>query len=324
MNCFATVSTVVISCLFAPPIESFCPRPTRDLSKTRGSHTSRLFASPRYGPPIEDEDDKLTPKAPAAEVASEKESRFRQLIDKVLAVKNPDHVPSLLTKNVELILSLSNEDGVNIVESILQEAVHEQGEDAAESVANAIELILSFAETFVEEAVRIDQGNKQLLGDIMQRLSDKDLTASSREEALDEFLSTEKDRLTAGFLRHLDGECDRISGARVVTKESGRLLEMLRMIQVRVLEELGSDLGEVAKVLNQLVGFDSDQERLAVLDAGLSVQGPTYARQMLSLTEESLEGFKEMSAEPGLVERVSAIDGRLRRYLEENGEGDFQ
>lgn len=284
---------------------------------------SPRFLATRYGPPIEDEEN-IAPKKAPPQNTLEKESEFRQLIEKVMAVKDPDHVPSLLTRNVEFILSLSNPDGAKIVESILQEVVHEQGEETAESVANAIELILTFAESFVEEAVRIDQENKLLLGDIMRKLSDKGQTASAREETIDEFLKTERDRLTAGFLRHLDGECDRIAGAKMVTKDSGRLLEMLRMIQVRVLEELGSELGEAAKVLNQLVGFDSDQERLAVLEAGLSIQGPAYARQMLSLTEESLQGFKQIGAEPGLVERVKAIDVRLRSYLDEHGEGDFQ
>jgi hypothetical protein len=301
-------------------IDGFCPRP---MIVARPSLTSELASSPRYGPRLDDDDeDQQGGRLPLPSI-DQIDAGFRQLLDKIMSVKDPQHVPSILTKNIELILLLSNENGAKMVEAILQETLQQQGEAGAEALANAIELVLSFAENFVEEAARIDKANKELLGDIIRIVSDKERTGSAREDALDDLLKQEKDRITAGFIRHLDGECDRIAGAPKMTKESGRLLEMLRMIQARVLDEIGSDLGEAATVLNQLVGFDFDEERLAVLDAGLSVQGPAYARQMLSLTEQSLQGFERLGADPILVERVKSIDERLRKYLESQ-DGEFQ
>jgi hypothetical protein len=43
------------------------------------------------------------------------------------------------------------------------------------------------------------------------------------------------------------------------------------------------------------------------------------AREMLSLTEEALKGFGRVvgGADPGLVQCVEDIDGRLRSYLDD-------
>ena len=73
---------------------------------------------------------------------------------------------------------------------------------------------------------------------------------------------------TPGFLRHLDGERARIANAPRMTPESARRLEIIRIIQARVLEELGTDLGEAAVVLGQLMGYEKEEELRAVLDAG--------------------------------------------------------
>ena len=93
-------------------------------------------------------------------------------------------------------------------------------------------------------------------------------------------MEKEKNNFSAGFLRHLEGECQRIEGAPTMTPESARLLEIIRIIQTRVLEELGSDMGEAALVLGQLMGYDNKDELLGVLDAGLTVQGREFAVEM--------------------------------------------
>jgi len=281
-------------------------------------------AAARYGPPMDNASDgavsgttKSIPNDTATQEAQQ-EADFRRLLERVMTVQDPQHVPSLLTKNMELILSLSSENGVRIVENILQETVEEQGEEAAEAVSRGIDLILTFAENFVEEAVGMEDQNKKLLGKIINTVSDKNKTASQREQDLDELLVTEKERFTtAGFLRHLDTECSRIARAPKMTPESMRLLELLRLIQTRVLEEMGSDLGEAARVLGQLIGYESSAERQAVLEAGLTVRGPVFAQELQALTKEALEGFQKVigGADPGLVECVEQIDDRIRRYL---------
>jgi len=260
---------------------------------------------------------------------------FRSLLEKVMAVKDPQHVPSLLTKNVELVLSLSSQNGVRIVETILEEtkasaAAASQGEEAVEAVSQAIDLILTFAETFVEQASGMEDQNKKLLGKIIRKLSSNQqqdnpmntMAAPTREQDLDQLLHEEREHLTAGFLRHLEGECARIANAPTMTPESARLLEILRLIQTRVLEEMlaaSEDLGEAAQVLGQLVGYASASERQAVLEAGLTVRGPAFAEELLALTQEALEGFQRVvgGADPGLVDSVEQIDGRIRRYLDD-------
>lgn len=289
------------------------------------------FTSPRrlpqlgarsYGLPIEDVDDSNDNQENT--IPQRERELFEQLIYDVAAVKDPQHIPSLLAKNMELILSISkSKDGVKVIESILQEASSSsssnQEKDAENNIVKVIDLVVTFAENFVEEAARLDTQNKQLLGKIILLLSNKDETASSREQALDELLHRDKAQFTtAGFMRHVQGECQRIANAPSLTRESMRLLEFLRLIQTRVWEEVGRDLGEAASVLGQLVSYDSKSERLAVLDAGLTVRGPAFAQELLALTEEALVGFQTVigGADPELVVRIEEVDHRLRSYLE--------
>ena len=50
-----------------------------------------------------------------------------------------------------------------------------------------------------------------------------------------------------------------------ITPESSKLLQTLQVTHMRVIEEMGKDLGETALALNQLLGYDNDNERHAVL-----------------------------------------------------------
>ena len=101
------------------------------------------------------------------------------------------------------------------------------------------------------------------------------------------------------------------------------MLQILRLIQTRVLEELGKGIGEGAIVLGQLLGYEDESERLAVLDAGLAVRGVEFANELAALTEEALEGFKAVpsGADKELVKSVEVIDERIRVFI---GKMDFQ
>lgn len=172
--------------------------------------------------------------ADAARVARQKVD-FRNLIHDVINTSNPEHLPSLLTKQMDLLLTMRGYEGANLIEDALKEA-KAKGED--QQVSDAIEFILSFAEAFVDHAHTLDDGNKELLGKIIRTISNKG-SPREREELLDTLLEAEKENFTTGFLKHVDGECERIAAAPVMTRDSSRLLEILRIIQARVLEELG-------------------------------------------------------------------------------------
>jgi hypothetical protein len=62
----------------------------------------------------------------------------------------------------------------------------------------------------------------------------KAVTVKRREQALDELMAQERDRFTAAFLRHVEGQCTRIANALTMTPDSARLLESLQIIQGRV------------------------------------------------------------------------------------------
>lgn len=72
-------------------------------------------------------------------------------------------------------------------------------------------------------------------------------------------------------------------------------------------------------MLGQLLGYDNKAERLAVLDASLTVRGVEFAVDLSKLTHEALEGFKSVKdVDPGLVKTVEEIDERIGLFMEKN------
>ncbi|KAL7426267.1 hypothetical protein ACHAXH_000656 [Discostella pseudostelligera] len=202
-------------------------------------------------------------------------------------------------------------------------------------------MILTFVESFVEQTKSMDDVYKQLLGKIFQSIApgasdgsssgstpSQSTSSANMENQLDNLLSSEKAAFTPGFLRHVEGECFRIASLSTISPESVKMLQILRLIQTRVLEELGKDIGEGAIVLGQLLGYEDESERLAVLDAGLTVRGVEFANELAALTEEALEGFEQASARENvdaeLVDRVRVIDDRIRKFIGRWTKDDFQ
>jgi hypothetical protein len=288
---------------------------------------THFCSSPRYGPVDMEEEEEARPTTASLELSNHKKESFRNLLDGVLAVKDPQHIPSLLAKRMEVVLSFTTEEGATIVESVLEDIISENpNAETVATVLEAVDIILTFAEEFVQRTANLEQQNKQLLGKILKVMSSsqqESVSALSREETLNELMRREKKNFTPGFLRHLDMECQRIASAAVLTRESTRLLEILRIIQTRVLEEIGSDLGEAAQVLGQIIGYDSSTERLAVLQAGLTVRGTPFALELHDLTVEALEGFQKVvgGADPELIARVQEIDDCLRKHIQQNTVG---
>eukprot|EP00539_Tryblionella_compressa_P010702 CAMPEP_0178784014 /NCGR_PEP_ID=MMETSP0745-20121128/4010_1 /TAXON_ID=913974 /ORGANISM="Nitzschia punctata, Strain CCMP561" /LENGTH=353 /DNA_ID=CAMNT_0020441599 /DNA_START=21 /DNA_END=1082 /DNA_ORIENTATION=+ len=310
-----------------------------------------LAASPRYGPPLPSQEGNSTSDRSLAypqlvdddtqawKVRIEKQHEaFRDLIQHVMTISEPELLPRVLANNMDLVMSLRGEEGTRVISTLLEDAKLKGHADGDEKetlytrTLQAVDLILSFAEDFVEQAQEMDNHNKKLLGKIIMAMrksenddstkvtgKDERISSISREEVLDQVLEEEKHSFTPGFLRHIEGECERICKAPKMTRESARLLEILRVIQTRVLEELGKEMGEATLVLGQLMGYDNDEELLGVLDAGLTVRGIEFAAEMSSLTAEALDGFKRVpgGVDPELVERVTFIDNRLREFLDE-------
>jgi hypothetical protein len=260
---------------------------------------------------MEDEREKL-------EMAQRKDG-FRKLLETSLTTTNPEHLPQIFARNIELILSLQGEEGAYVITELVEEAKAE-GQEQFEQTVTIVEIILSFAEDFVQQASEMDSSNKKLLGKIIRAMTSKDVeSVRDREEYLDELMEQEKGYFTPGFLRHIDGECNRIANAPKMTPESAKLMEIMRIIQTRVLEELGKDMGEATLVLGQLMGYDDKNELFGVLDAGLTVRGMDFCQELKALTEEALDGFKRVKdIDPGLVERVALIDNRLRSFMDKS------
>ena len=184
------------------------------------------------------------------------------------------------------------------------------------------------------------------------------------EERFDDLLSTNREAYTPGFVRYIDGECIRleslltqsqggVTATTTVTnattasssssssshEETTKMIQILRVIQTRILDEIGKEhLGEGAIVLGQLLGYDNDNERLAVLDAGLAVRGYDYAIELRELTKNALVDFNKIMTrnveeeegivvvDPELIRRVETINRRIEEYIIDgaNNNQDFQ
>lgn len=276
-------------------------------------------------------------------------SDFAALLRAVLDGPEEDR-PALLASRVDTVLefmSVSAEDGGEgglLEAAIWEEAARggsrgedgETGADRLDRVSAAVDEILGFVEAFVAQTSEADAEYKRVLGNIFQSIARSNEASSSSsvspgtssavlEGRLDDLLSQESGAYTPGFLRHVEGECARTASLDPPTPESARMLEVLRLIQARVLEELGKGIGEGAAVLGSLLGYDDASERDAVLDAGLAVRGAEFAEELAGLTREALEGFagvKERggTVDPGLVEAVEGMDERIRSFIDRSNE----
>ena len=279
--------------------------------------------------------------------------------------QNNNPTTTTTTATITAAIAGVTEDNDNIDvdddETTEEEAIQQQ-------VMDCMEFMFEFAESFVEEMKTMDDANKQLLGKLLKAATtttttttaesavsltgsslddepkqDDDNTISppttllSREDEFDDLMEQCKGQLTPGFLRHLEGECERIANAPQTSPESLRLLQFLRTLQLRVVEELGMTfLGQEAIVLGQLLGYDDPQERMAVLQTGLSLRGVEFAQTMAGLTEQALadmtrianarggensldtDGMTDSTTlDPELVERVSGIHDAIQKFLQQ-------
>ena len=182
-----------------------------------------------------------------------------------------EELPSLLAKNVEAVIDAMSYQGGTAFDDLVREIVLEDysaqndnkgnmgdGDDGKsdetkmkqllEEYSEAVNLVLGFVETFVEQTGNMDDVYKSLLKKIFTSIApssaekndvDRDNTSAEMENELDDLLSSSSESYTPGFLRHVEGECRRIESSKAMSPESARMLQVLRLIQTRVLEELG-------------------------------------------------------------------------------------
>jgi hypothetical protein len=210
----------------------------------------------QYGPPSEE----INFNDDTADI----KSQFSSLMYEVMSAKE-ENIPSLLTTNIETIIQAMSER--DLIEEILQdEASSSRSTYHLEEVSDAVNTIITFVESFVEQTSQMENVYKKLLGKIFKLITPAKnnqmesetvpyLTMELAQSELDKVLAEEKEAFTPGFLRHLEGECERIGSSKSVTPESMRLLQILRVIQTRVLEELGKVRLELPCLCQHLFGL---------------------------------------------------------------------
>ena len=241
----------------------FCTHQYPTVSKQTSSQTipstiTSLMAL--YGPKEE-----IIPLAGIADDGNKRNQlklEFTSLLHKVIDGKlQEEEYPSLFTQNIEMIIAVLGTENGGLLEEIIHEDVmsynekqqqqdgsdgkvsEEGSSERLEQISEAVNVLISFVETFVEQTKTMDDVYKQLLGKIFKSISPSGGTSTdtndTMENELDNLLSSEKEAFTPGFLRHVEGECNRIASLPTISPESAKMLQILRLIQTRVLEELG-------------------------------------------------------------------------------------
>jgi hypothetical protein len=277
-----------------------------------------VFSNKKNSTAIPSEDNNISSDDTKNSLIASQKQAFERLVEQVMSATDPQHIPSTLTKNMDLLLSFDDSQQVatHIIQPILHEIRITEGDEAASRAEEAIDVILSCTEDFVKEAALMYDSHRNLLGILIKAISSRDNTSDDRERALETALRENK--LTAGFVRHVTSECERIANAPKMTPESARLLELMRALQARVLEQLALDLGEAAPALLQILSYDSTTERLAVLQAGWVARGDGFAREIIALTGEALHNF--VDADPELVERTQEVHDWAVQFCKEQEE----
>jgi len=376
-------------------------------------HSSFLTAVPRYGPITNmtypypqssssphpevvdddtDDDEKDNFFAHQEEWEKEDEQRiiqqekeFRLLLKQIMDIQQEQEdemyevlLPSLMTRNIQILLNMRGYEGTTLMKHILQQAQDEEEKGPKEissttqddcdrstmtyyqRVSKAMEYILSFMEEFVNQSQSLDEQNKLLLGKIIRAIThakqqpskytsshpasssssqaddeeeDYDIATSSssttstfqQDNAIDVILQQERDSFTPGFLRHLEGECQRIESAPFINSQSIAMLQLLRMIQLRIVEELGQeDLDDTALILGQLLGYESKYERLAILQTNLNIRGIDFAHTLKQTIQQALQEFDRMKYLPNykvddeLIRIVSEMDECVHMFIHNN------
>lgn len=342
-------AAVASSFIITTPAHSFllihCPcshQPITTRSSSLTTATPLQMMARRYGPKDAEIIDSFSSNNNNDATNDNLKADFTNLVNAVVESDKPEELPSLLATNIEMIISAMNTNG--LIEQVIEEDIQRRNVDdlndnnseRLQDLSSAVDVIVSFVESFVEEAKSMDEMYKKLLGKIFQSIAPSSNNEGGSasgvrrsentyfgEAALEDLLANEKEAFTPGFLRHVDGECNRIASLPIISPESAKMLEILRIIQARILEELGKGIGEGAIVLGQLLGYDEKAERLAVLDAGLAVRGIEFAYELSVLTKEALDGFKSVQVQggdvdPGLVTTVEEIDERIQQFIEKS------
>ena len=339
---FTLLAVVVLLSKDTSAFAPFCLRPPSitNPSPTTRTIDARLSSSELFHTPTHNERNVEVP----IEVKNELKAKFGTLLSEVVDSMSDksENIPSLLAQNIETIMQvLSIQDLMEetIAEDVANRASNsstsdETSQERLERLSEAASVIITFVEAFVDETKSMDNVYKEILGTIFRSMSPpqteskesekQSATKVAMEEKLDSLLASSKEAFTPGFLRHVEGECERLSNVKESTEETMRMLSLMRLIQTRVLEELGKGLGDGAVVLGQLLGYESEAERLAVLDAGLAVRGIAFARELLDLTSEALDGFEAVKKEggqvdAGLVKMVKSISERIQQFLDIGG-----
>ncbi len=206
------------------------------------AHINSNCLMARYGPKEDSDSISSSSNDDSSVLLEQQTEKLRQLVREIIEAKPPESLPSIVTKYLDVLLSIKVDDGVKAIKNIVEEAASSSDEQK-EEVEVACEYILNFMEAFVEEARSMDDKNKNLLGRIVRAIApsttDGSYSARCREEKLDSVLEEEKENFTPSFLRHVENECRRLANSPAITKDSARLLETIQIIHLRIMEELG-------------------------------------------------------------------------------------
>jgi hypothetical protein len=222
---------------------------------------------------------------------------------------------SAVTSNLPQLLSMRGDVGVRIMKETIANGELTFNDDLNEML---VDYTIDFLEGFVSNAAALDDGCEELLGEIVTKIlecrkenddyidalneiGEEEKAAAHQQfdtESLDTWFTDRRADVTSwAFTRHLEGQVSRILNAPRITPESSKLIEILRTIQARVVEEMAVGVGgEAARVISRTLQYDGGEgeggERDAILIDELEARGLAFASEVSKLIEVAGEDFK--------------------------------
>ncbi|GMH50587.1 hypothetical protein TrRE_jg11399 [Triparma retinervis] len=209
-----------------------------------------------------------------------------------------------ISERLTTLINMRGKKGAEVIQGYMES--EKGGEDERELNGMLISYVIDFLELFVSSAADRSDANKALMSELVKIVTGRvkgvegayvEGDGKVTEEDVDKWMDENAKRFDGGFIRYLDSEVHRVTSSPNQSQPVIKTGSILKIVRVRVLEEVGKRMGEEIEVMNQVLGYDKDGIRERVVLAGLEARGRDMAERLKAVCEEVLEG--EVKGEEG-------------------------
>ncbi|CAM9664923.1 unnamed protein product [Sphacelaria rigidula] len=235
-------------------------------------------------------------------------------MDDVLGCEAEADLPSTLTQHVEFLLSV---DVTRLTNDLIKQ---EPTISRIRVLHNAYDFIVSFLEGVVENTMAMQKENREILRDIIE-------TAKVGPEQFEAKMIELEDKFSYQFVKYLNAEIERLEKSEKSpgAGEAQEVLNVMKIVRVRVCAQVDLMFGEDVAVLSRLLSYDDRYMMRAALREVLGDFEEKQVDQFGKLVENTLSDVNKMDgADPllrhklmDMVDDIEVSTRELRASKEE-------